>query len=630
MDELKKKFEDQKSPSRKQPSSMSSTKQRISVLESDSAPHSAMNWYFFAPTTLLPFHPHASQSRLGASTFHTPLLRHHGFRHSRAAIVSTTRTTIVSSMDLTADPTSWNVAKETQVLEDFPSCPPAETFFPLQNGSDIRGVALAHAGYPNEDVTLTRNHVRMILAAFTRYVRKCCSDKKMPKIAVGRDSRLSGSSLLGVALEGIIGESGLAVNTVLGTTPAMFMTTALWDCDAAVMITASHLPKNRNGLKFFVKDKGGLSSSEVKEILVDAGNGWVGTNVQGKREERSFLTTYADFLKQKIVDGSEKGERPLEGFKIVVDAGNGAGGFFATDVLESLGADITGSQFLEEDGNFPNHVANPEDKKAMQMTIDATLNAKADLGIIFDTDVDRAAVVDQSGKPINRNRLIALLSRIVLRTDPGATIVTDSVTSNGLKRFIEKHGGKHFRYRKGYKNVIDKGIELDAPLAIETSGHGAMKENYMLDDGAYLVVKILIEMVRMRADGKGGTISDLIADLDEPVESNEFRLGFKDQSGYKEYGDKVLQSFKSFASNVDGWTVEDENYEGYRVKVDEENGKEGWILLRQSLHDPILPLNIESEISGGTKAIVRNLCDNFFTSQENMNMKPLKQFLSAQ
>lgn len=122
------------------------------------------------------------------------------------------------------------------------------------------------------------------------------------------------------------------------------------------------------------------------------------------------------------------------------------------------------------------------------------LAAKADLGVIFDTDVDRSAVIDGHGVAINRNRLIALLSAVVLRERPGATIVTDSVTSDGLAEFISALGGKHCRYKRGYKNVIDKGVELaaageDVPLMIETSGHGAMAENHFLDDGAYLAVK---------------------------------------------------------------------------------------------------------------------------------------------
>jgi phosphomannomutase len=118
------------------------------------------------------------------------------------------------------------------------------------------------------------------------------------------------------------------------------------------------------------------------------------------------MTTYSkvlvDFVKK------ETGlDMPLEGFKVVVDAGNGAGGFYASKVLEPLGADISSSQFLEPDGNFPNHAPNPEDKKAMAAICDRVKECGTDLGLIFDTDVDRSSAVDEKGNEINRNSIVA-------------------------------------------------------------------------------------------------------------------------------------------------------------------------------------------------------------------------------
>jgi phosphomannomutase len=141
----------------------------------------------------------------------------------------------------------------------------------------------------------------------------------------------------------------------------------------------------------------------------------------------------------------ESPEKPLAGLHILVDAGNGAGGFFVADVLQKLGADTMGSQFLEPDGSFPNHVPNPEDPAAMAATIDAVNKSGADLGVVFDTDVDRSGVVDCMGRAVNKNKLIALMAAITLRDAPESTIVTDSVTSSGLTRFIASLGGKHLR-----------------------------------------------------------------------------------------------------------------------------------------------------------------------------------------
>lgn len=443
------------------------------------------------------------------------------------------------------------------------------------------------------------------------------------------------------AAEGAAMEGASVTTFGLCTTPAMFMACVLngHNYDCTCMLTASHLPPNRNGIKFFTED-GCANKGDVKAILSDTADAIearggpmsVEPDVSSRVSAYNFLADYANHLVGLIRRGCEHPEHydtPLTGFKIVLDAGNGAAGFFA-DVLSVLGADVVG-QFLEPDGTFPNHVPNPEDHKAMSMTIDTAKRENADLGVIFDTDVDRSGFVDQDGAGINRNRLIALLARIVLQEYPESTIVTDSVTSNGLKRFIEGLGGHHFRYRKGYKNVIDKGIELNekgtqTELAIETSGHGAMRENYMLDDGAYLAVKIIIEMVRLRLSGDDRGIGGLIEALDAPREEEEFRLAFRDVSDFQSYGADVVEAFAEFVSAVDGWTLEKTNYEGYRVIVDEGDGNAGWLLLRQSLHEPLLPLNIESEVSGGIKKIAWVLLDRFFPDHDGVDVSRLEEY----
>lgn len=106
--------------------------------------------------------------------------------------------------------------------------------------------------------------------------------------------------------------------------------------------------------------------------------------------------------------------------------------------MSSLGANTEGSQFLEPDGHFPNHIPNPENPEAMASVCKAVEDCNADLGVIFDTDVDRSAIIGRNGQPINRNSLIALISTVILEEHPGSTIVTDSVTSDGLAEFISQ------------------------------------------------------------------------------------------------------------------------------------------------------------------------------------------------
>ena len=491
-----------------------------------------------------------------------------------------------------------------------------ETWKKLQNGSDIRGVALE--GIEGQPVNLTPEIAMQIACSFGAWL----SDKtgQLPSeltIAVGNDSRLSAEALNSAVTQGLSMIGITVINCGLCSTPAMFMTTVMegYQYDGSIMLTASHLPFNRNGLKFFTKD-GGLEKGDITKILELAQDKiYTRAGKLGEIRTIDFIQVYAADIVRKIRNKTGE-EQPLKGFRIVVDAGNGAGGFYADQVLKPLGACTEGSQFLDPDGSFPNHIPNPEDKTAMASIQKAVVDQNADFGIIFDTDVDRAGAVDRTGREINRNRIIALIAAIAIEEHPGATIVTDSITSSGLKKFIETElGGVHHRFKRGYKNVINEAIRLNregifTPVAIETSGHGALKENYFLDDGAYLIAKILIKMAQLKKAGR--TIDSLIEKLEEPAEAKEFRMGIS-CADFKTYGNSVIEKLGEFSLKQEGWNVEPNNFEGIRVTCDKLHG-DGWFLLRLSLHDPLMPLNIESNTAGGVEIIVdvlRNVFRNF-------------------
>ena len=475
----------------------------------------------------------------------------------------------------------------------------------LQNGSDIRGVALE--GIEGQHINLTEQACKDIGRGFALWLKDKFGKADL-RVAVGRDSRLSGETLCGWLCSAMV-EQGLQVtNFGMASTPAMFMSTVTegYAFDGSVMITASHLPFNRNGFKFFTAE-GGLEKGDIKQILQYAGSDAATGLPAGSLVDGTFMDTYSKILADKIRAATGE-EKPLEGFRIVVDAGNGAGGFYVDKVLKPLGANTEGSRYLDPDGSFPNHIPNPEDKKAMEAITESVNLAKADLGIIFDTDVDRAGAVLADGSELNRNRIIAMLAAILLREHPGTTIVTDSITSTGLAKFIEEKGGVHHRFKRGYRNVINESIRLnglgqDSQLAIETSGHGAFKENYFLDDGAYIVTKLLIELARGKKEGY--TLESMIATLEEPAESVEFRMNIL-LDDFKAYGQQVIDELTAYVATKEGWSLAPSNFEGVRVNLDEAHGN-GWFLLRLSLHDPLLPLNIESNSVGGAKKIAEEL-----------------------
>ena len=217
--------------------------------------------------------------------------------------------------------------------------------------------------------------------------------------------------------------------------------------------------------------------------------------------------------------------------------------------------------------------------------------------------------MDARGNAINRNDLIALISSVILDEHPGSVIVTDSITSAGLKGFIEDHlGGIHHRFKRGYKNVINEAKRLNSEgkeswLAIETSGHAALKENHFLDDGAYLVAKLLIQMAKMNQ--QGDKMVSLIESLQKPADEKEFRLRITTPE-FVDYGKMVLEKMAESIGEIPDWTPEAPNFEGIRVQCRGEC-EEGWFLLRMSLHDPVMPLNVESNLQGGISFIVKKL-----------------------
>jgi phosphomannomutase len=498
----------------------------------------------------------------------------------------------------------------------------------LQNGSDIRGVALDSV--KNEPVNLTPDVVERLGEAFIGWLRDNASIEGTIRVSVGMDSRISGPALRKALIKGLSKCGADVLDFEMASTPAMFMSTVMGEkpVDGAIMLTASHLPSNRNGMKFFTKE-GSLEKEDITELIAIAqSEKSFKSSAKGTAIKEDFMAKYAAHfvdMVRKGVDSKTNYEKPLDGLKIVVDAGNGAGGFYATKVLEPLGADISESQYLDPDGRFPNHVPNPEDEIAMASVTKRVKESNAHLGIIFDTDVDRAALVSRDGAPVNRNALIALISAVVLNEHPGSTIVTDSITSNGLSWFINSHlNGIHHRYMRGYKNVINEAKRLNKDgkecwLAIETSGHAALKENHFMDDGAFLITKLIIAMACLNKEGK--TLYSLIEKLPQPIESSEIRISINDKN-FKEYGETVIMDLGLLAGNKQGWDIAPDNYEGVRINTTIDKQK-GWFLLRLSLHDPVIPLNIESEVEGGVLEISRALYE-FFSNYEKLDLRAFK------
>jgi len=237
--------------------------------------------------------------------------------------------------------------------------------------------------------------------------------------------------------------------------------------------------------------------------------------------------------------------------------------------------------------------------------------------------VDRVAFVGKSGREISKNKLIALASTIALKDRKNGVIVTDSMTSDYLKKFIENLGGSHFRYKRGYQNVIGMAKKLGekgvyCPLAIESSGHAAFKENDFVDDGAFFAAKIIVELVSAKMQGKD--VEDLISSLIDAKESASFRIKMD-----SELSDKILGDFKNYARSNKLLELDNENIEGVRVNNNSKHQK-GWVLLRKSIHDPVLIVYAESYVTGGVKPIVGTV-HSFLNRYKLPGLEDMEKFL---
>lgn len=492
----------------------------------------------------------------------------------------------------------------------------------LQNGSEIIGVATD--GIIGESVTLTPEKVASLGKGFVAWLRQRQTKKRL-RVAIGTDARLSGPGFAETLRHSVTQVGADALCCGLATTPAMLFSTLMDNpADGAIMLTGGNPSFNRNGMKFFC---GGMEvdKGQLAEIVACASAVAAPTQQeQGESHIFNLLALYSNRLRAKICSDlsgiADDEAQPLAGLKIVVDAGNGAGGFFAKRILQPLGADVSGSQFLQPDGRFPNHKPNPEDYEAMRSASTAVLLAGADLGIIFDVDVDRVAIVDNRGRAINRNEFVALAAAIALEEHPGTSVVTDSITSNGLTYFVQEVlGGHQCRFQRGYRNVIGEAIrknETGSPtwLAVETSGHVAFKENNFCDDGAYFATKVIIKLAKLKRQGKD--ISAIIERLPVPTESKEFRLAILNDD-FTRTSTQVLDGLRQFVAQTDEWEEEDQNHEGLRVICSGAN-EQGWFLFRLSLHSPMMPLNVESDIEGGSKVIIDKL-KTFFRNVKSID-----------
>jgi phosphomannomutase/phosphoglucomutase len=404
-------------------------------------------------------------------------------------------------------------------------------------------------------------------------------------VALGRDFRPS-SPRLATALEAGLFETGCDVLKVgVLPTPGLYWSIAHLKTDAGVQVTGSHNPSEFNGFKM----NWGLASIYGEQIqllrrMIEQRDFDLEEREGLKGEPRDVPTeaAYMDMLVSKVA--------PKKKLKVVLDAGNGCAGPVAPDVFRRVGCDVI-ELFTEPDGTYPNHQPDPTVEKNMQDLIRAVKQHGADLGIGYDGDADRVGAVDEQGRIVWGDQILALLSREVLAKHPGAPIVFDVKCSQGLEEDIVAHGGRPIMAKTGHSVMKARMKEEKAPLAGELSGHIFFEDEfYGFDDAIYVSLRLL----RFVADS-GKTLGALLDSVPQYVATPEIRLDTTDEEKFA----IVERVTKHFQEGHEVITID-----GARVKFGD-----GWALVRASNTQPVLVVRFEAKSKQRLEEIQKEVMD---------------------
>ncbi|MEA2076502.1 MAG: phosphomannomutase/phosphoglucomutase [Candidatus Marinimicrobia bacterium] len=386
------------------------------------------------------------------------------------------------------------------------------------------------------------------------------------KMALSGDIRTTTPKLKELFAEGAL-STGLDVMDIgILPTPLNYYSQFVRPIDAAVQITGSHNPPEFNGFKLSYDKQAfyGAQIQEIKDIILandfESGKGTFSTDDKIKSE----------YLKEVI--GKINIERKL---KIVVDSGNAAGGLVAPELYKSLNVELT-ELYSEIDGTFPNHHPDPTVEKNIAELIKLMKTGNYDVGIAYDGDADRIGVVDDKGRIIWADQLMALFLPEVIK-EPGTPIVFDVKCSQVLENEVIKNGGKPIMWKTGHSVLKQKMKELKGPFGGEMSGHIFFADDYYGFDDAIYVSARLVQMLS-RSDKP---MSDYLDALPKFVSTPEIRLHAESDQVKFEIAEKA---FEFFSKNYDCITVD-----GVRVRFED-----GWGLVRASNTQPVIVMRFEA------------------------------------
>lgn len=431
---------------------------------------------------------------------------------------------------------------------------------------DIRGLV---------DKELTPDFAFATGVAVARFLEQ---EREPGTVVIGEDMRPSSPTLATAFAAGVTSQGLDVIRIGLASTDMLYFASGKLNLPGA-MFTASHNPAEYNGIKLCLSGArpiGKESGLVVIESYVRDGAPMAMRNV-GVEKQQSMLTDYVDHL-LTLVDVSAI--RPL---KIVIDAGNGMGGYTAPAVFERLNAEVV-ELYFELDGTFPNHEANPIEPANLVDLQKAVKKHKADIGLAFDGDADRCFLVDEKGALVNPSALTALIATRELAKNPSASIIYNLISSRAVREVVEENGGTAIRSRVGHSYIKKLMAETNAVFGGEHSGHFYFRDFWRADSGMLAALHAIAALGESKT-----TLSDLLKTFNRYHSSGEVNSTVKDVKAAMDQIEKIY-------GKKDG--VEVDYLDGLTI-----SHADWWFNLRASNTEPLLRLNVEASAKSRMESV---------------------------
>ena len=448
---------------------------------------------------------------------------------------------------------------------------------------DIRGIL---------NQTLSIKDAHSIGLSFGTVIQKKYSGKK---ICVGYDGRLSSPELSKNLIQGLISTGINVIDIGCGPSPMLYFSVYNEKADAGIMITGSHNPPDYNGFKFIMPERVFYGKDILELGKISERGEFIDSN--GSKSKKNIEEAY---IRNLIKDISLN-----ENLKIAWDPGNGA----ASNIISKLILKLPGKHYLINgiiDGSFPNHHPDPTIEDNLKQLMDVVSKNNCDIGFAFDGDGDRLGVIDCKRRIVWGDQILAILSRDILRKNPGAKIIGDVKCSSIFYDEINRLGGKSIMWASGHSLIKAKMIEEEALLGGEMSAHIFFADDYYgFDDAIYASLRLL-----QTINNEKKSLDNIYDELPKMLNTKEIRIDCSEEEKFE-----IVKRIKLKLKNEGADITE---IDGVRF-----NSKNGWWLLRASNTQACLTLRVEANNENSLNALKTGLINILNENKLHIEMSEL-------